>query len=231
MTGAQLFEIFLDELSGGSGNRSLMLMVAGPNGAGKTTLWRKRLEPMLEGGVDAIYINADEIERELNESAQLDPRALQSRETAVQAQAEATRRRELLLAAPAGMQSHFVFETVFSDPYGYKLAELQRGVAAGYFVVMVFVGLDNLALAQQRVQHRAAQGGHDVPAEVQEDRFGRVFANARSAIQIVPLALFFDNSRDEGCAGRTHRPVAIVRNGALVAQHDSMPAWWPMIMP
>lgn len=231
MTGAQLLEIFLDELSGGSGNRSLMLMVAGPNGAGKTTLWRKRLEPMLEDGVEAIYINADEIERELNEAAQLDPRALQSRETALQAQTEATRRRELLLAAPAGTQSHFVFETVFSDPYGYKLAELKRGVAAGYFVVMVFVGLDNLALAQQRVRHRAIKGGHDVPPEVQADRFSRVFANARSAIRIVPLALFFDNSRDEGGAGRTHRPAAIVRNGTLVAQHDRMPTWWPMIMP
>ena len=88
---------------------------------------------MLEDAVEAIYINADEIERELNEAAQLDPRAPQTRETALQAQTEATRRRELLLAAPAGTQSHFVFETVFSDPYGYKLAELQRGVAAGYF--------------------------------------------------------------------------------------------------
>lgn len=231
MTGAQLLETFLDELSAGSGNRSLMLMVAGPNGAGKTTLWRKRLEPMLEDGVEAIYINADEIERELNEAAQLDPRAPQTRETALRAQTEATRRRELLLAAPTGTQSHFVFETVFSDPYGYKLAELQRGVAAGYFVVMVFVGLDNLALAQQRVRYRATQGGHDVLPEVQEDRFGRVFANARSAIRIVPLAFFFDNTRDEGSAGRTHRPVAVFKNGMLLAQHDSMPAWWPMIMP
>lgn len=164
-----------------------MLMIAGPNGAGKTTLWRKLLEPMLEDAVWATYINADDIERELNEAAQLDPRAPQTRETASQAQAEATRRRELLLAAPAGLQSHFVFETVFSDPYGYKLGELQRGVAAGYFVVMVFVGLDDLGLALQRVQYRADQGGHDVPADVQSERFGRVFTNARSAIPIVPL--------------------------------------------
>lgn len=231
MTGAQLFKIFLDELSSGSGNRSLMLMIAGPNGAGKTTLWRKLLEPMLEDGVGAIYVNADEIERELNEAAQVDRGAPQTRETALQAQAEATRRRESLLAAPEGLQSHFVFETVFSDPYGYKLAELQRGIAASYFVVMVFVGLDDVRLAQERVRYRASQGGHDVPADVQNDRFGRVFANARSAIQIVPLTIFFDNSRDEGAGGRTHRPVAVFKSGLLVAQHDSMPAWWPKIMP
>ena len=230
MTGAQLLETFLDELSAGSGSRSLMLMIAGPNGAGKTTLWRKLLEPMLEEAVDAAYINADDIERELNEAAQFDPIAPPTRETALQAQAEATRRRDLLLGAPAGLQSHFVFETVFSDPYGYKLAELRRGVDAGYFVVMVFVGLDDVTLAQNRVRDRVAQGGHDVPSDVQIERFGRVFANARSAIQIVPLAIFFDNTGDRELKGRTHRPVAIFKSGQLLAQHDRMPTWWSMIM-
>ena len=231
MTGAQLYDSFIDELSTGCINRSLMLMIAGPNGSGKTTLWRKRLEPMLEDAVGATYINADDIERELNAPAQFNPRAPQTRDTAVQAQAEATRRRELLLTAPAGLQSHFVFETVFSDPYGYKLAELQRGVGAGYFVVMAFVGLDDVELAQERVRHRVREGGHDVRPDVQIDRFGRVFMNARSAIKIVPLAIFFDNSRDREMSGRTHRPEAVFKDGHLLAQHDSMPAWWPMIMP
>jgi predicted ABC-type ATPase len=231
LTGAQLYNTFLDQLSAGYANRSLMLMIAGPNGAGKTTLWHRLLEPMLENAIGATYINADEIERELNEAAQLDPRAPQTRETALQAQAEATRQRELLLTAPQGLQSHFVYETVFSDPYGFKLAELQRGVDAGYFTVMVFVGLDDVTLAQQRVRNRATLGGHDVPTDVQVDRFDRVFANARSAVQIVPLAIFFDNTRDEEVNGRTHRPVAVFKGGQLLAQHDTMPAWWPMILP
>lgn len=231
MTGSELFKTFLDELSAGAGNRSLMLMIAGPNGAGKTTLWRDLLEPMLEDAVGAIYINADDIERELNAAAQLDPRAPQTRESATQAQLEATRRRELLLAAPAGHQSHFVYETVFSDPYGYKLAELERGMAAGYFVVMVFVGLDDVQVAQQRVTHRASEGGHYVEPELQAERFGRVFANASSATKIVPLALLFDNTRDKAVDGRTHRPVAVFKNGELLAQHDRMPEWWRLIRP
>jgi predicted ABC-type ATPase len=196
LTSAQLFDAFLDELGAGAGNKSLMVMIAGPNGAGKTTLWRQVLEPMLEGAVEAVYINADEIERELNEAAQGDPRAPQTQETALLAQSEATRRRELLLSAPPGAQSHFVFETVFSDPYGHKLAELQRGVDAGYHVVMLFVGLNDVELAQQRVYRRVAVGGHNVPSDVQHTRFPRVFANAQKALQIVPLAVFFDNSRD-----------------------------------
>lgn len=231
MTGAQLFNTFLDELSAGADNKSIMVMIAGPNGAGKTTLWRQLLEPMLEDELEAVYINADEIERELNEAAQGDRRAPQTRETALQAQSEATRRRELLLSAPPGMHRHFVFETVFSDQHGHKLAELQRGVAAGYYVVMLFVGLDDVELAQQRVHRRVAVGGHDVPSDLQHMRFPRVFANAQKAMQIVPLAVFFDNSRDRDDGQRTHRPVAVVKNGAVLAQHDEMPEWWRMIIP
>ncbi|MCL9847600.1 zeta toxin family protein [Ralstonia solanacearum P673] len=231
MTGAQLFNAFLDELSAGAGNKSLMVMIAGPNGAGKTTLWQQLLKPMLEDAVEAVYINADEIERELSEAAQCNPNAPQTRVTALQAQSEATRQREFLLSASAGTQRHFVFETVFSDPYGHKLAELRRGIAAGYYVVMLFVGLDDVELAQQRILQRVTIGGHDVSSDVQHKRFPRVFANAQKALQIVPLAVFFDNSRDRADGQRSHRPVAIVKNGALLAQHDTMPAWWPMIIP
>ncbi len=232
MTGAQLFNTFLEELSTGIGSKSLMVMIAGPNGAGKTTLWKQLLKPMLEDAVEAVvYINADEIERELNEAAQHDPNASQTSETVRHAQSEATRLRELLLSASPGAQRHFVFETVFSDPYGHKLAELRRGVAAGYYVVMLFVGLNDVQLAQQRVHRRATTGGHDVPLDVQHNRFPRVFSNAQLALQIVPLAAFFDNSRDRENGQHTHRPVAIVKNGLVLAQHDNMPAWWPMIIP
>ncbi|RAA04941.1 hypothetical protein DOT66_23660 [Ralstonia pseudosolanacearum] len=208
-----------------------MVMIAGPNGAGKTTLWQQLLKPMLEDAVEAVYINADEIERELHEAAQRDPNASQTPETVLQAQSEANRLRELLLSSSPGAQRHFVYETVFSDPYGHKLAELRRGVAAGYHVVMLFVGLDDVELAQQRVHSRVAAGGHDVPLDVQRKRFPRVFSNAQMALQIVPLAVFFDNSRDLENGQRTHRPVAIIKNGLVLAQHDNMPAWWPMLIP
>jgi predicted ABC-type ATPase len=160
-----------------------------------------------------------------------DPNAPQTPETARLAQSEATRRRELMLSAPSGAQSHFVYETVFSDTYGYKLAELQRGVDAGYFVVMLFVGVNDVDLAQERVHRRVVTGGHDVPSDVQHTRFPRVFANAQKALQIVQLAMFFDNSRDREDGQRTHRPVAIVKNGSVLAQHENMPAWWSMIAP
>jgi predicted ABC-type ATPase len=96
---------------------------------------------------------------------------------------------------------------------------------------MLFVGLNDVELAQQRVHGRVAVGGHDVPSDVQHARFPRVFVNAQKALQIVPMAAFFDNSRDREDGQRTHRLVAIVRNGSVLAHHDDMPAWWPMIIP
>jgi predicted ABC-type ATPase len=229
LTGQQLFDAFLYELETGAGDKSLMVMVAGPNGAGKTTLWRQILEPMLGSDMDIIYINADEIERELNPVAQGHAPGPQTEETAQQAQYEATRRRELLLNVLPNLQSHFVFETVFSDPFGYKLKELQQGVAAGYHVVLLFVGVDDVELAKLRVTHRVSVGGHDVPTLRQEERFPRVFENAHRALQIVHLAAFFDNSRESENGTFAHRPVAVIKNGSLLAQHDNMPAWWAMI--
>jgi len=131
LTGAELFQLFLDELANGVGKKSLMVMIAGPNGAGKTTLWNKLVKPMLEEDFDAVYINADELERELNAATQCNPRAPQTGETARAAQAEAERRRKLQLTVPPGHQSHFVYETVFSDPLGYTLAELKEGGEVG----------------------------------------------------------------------------------------------------
>lgn len=229
MSGDELLNFFLDELHAGAEDKPLMVMIAGPNGAGKTTLWREMLEPMLEGAWQAEYINADEIERELNEGALRNPTAPQTAETARLAQAEATQRRALMLNASVEMQWHFVYETVFSDTQGYKLAELSRGVEAGYFVVMLFVGLDDISLAEQRVRARVSAGGHDVPIDVQQARFPRVFENARNALQIVPLAMFFDNTGERDADGRTHRPVAVVKNGTILAQRDDMPTWWRRI--
>src|SRR5258708_27979105 len=117
------------------------------------------LERRRKGALEAEYKTADEIEREHNEAAQADSAASQTAETAREAQSEATRRRELLLSESPGAQSHFVFETVFSDPYGHKLAELRRGVTVGYYVVLVFVGLNDVELAQQRVQNRVVASG------------------------------------------------------------------------
>jgi predicted ABC-type ATPase len=221
LTGQEVLDAFWDELEAGIHDKPLMMMIAGPNGAGKTTLWKQHLEHKLGQIVDE-YINADMIERELNWNEEGSP---QTEETARAAQREATSQRE----ACRHNQSFFIFETVFSDTEGHKLNELDEGVKGGHFVVMVFIGLNDLELAMQRVQQRVAQGGHDVLPQVQSKRFPRVYQNAAQAVSRVPLALFLDNSRDVHAGRGTHRPVAVFLEGVMIACIEDMPDWWSHI--
>lgn len=223
MTGREIFDKFLDELVKGSDRKSVMLMIAGPNGAGKTTLWHRFLKKNLPESFLAEYINVDDVERELNPNG---PRAVQTDVTARYAQLEAERQRAARIATAPSNHSHFIYEAVFSDAVGRKLAELQRGRDAGYRVVMVFIGLDDVELAQARVRNRVRNGGHDVPAATQIDRFSRVFENARKALPIVSLALFLDNTRDDHEGRGSHRPVAVYCDGICVGAHQNLPLWW-----
>src|SRR5262245_10039760 len=93
--------------------RPVIVAIAGSNGAGKTTFFHSHLrEAALR------IINADDIARELELSA------YEAAEIADILRRELVRQRE-----------SFVFETVFSDPAGEKLAFLTDAIAAGYNVV------------------------------------------------------------------------------------------------
>ena len=84
--------------------RPVIVAIAGPNGAGKTTFFHSHLR---QAGLR--FINADDIAFELGISAY------------EAAQIANVLRRELVR-----QRESFVFETVFSDPVGEKLAFLVR---------------------------------------------------------------------------------------------------------
>lgn len=99
-------------------------------------------------------------------------------------------------------QIPFAFETVFSHwverPDGTieskadDILELQK---AGYYVVLLFVGLASAALSTARVQTRRSQGGHAVPVHKLLDRFPRTQKAIGHAAPVADMAIFFDNSR------------------------------------
>ena len=80
-----------------------------------------------------------------------------------------------------------------SDRTGEKLAFLADAVAAGYNVVLCFIGVANPDTSEERIAMRVSQGGHDVPPEKLITRFPRTVANLRAAIQILPEVLIFNN--------------------------------------
>ena len=144
--------------------RPIIVAVAGPNGAGKTTFYHAHIAPAA-----LRYVSADLLARELEMDAYAAAKA-----------ADAIRR------ALLGQKESFAFETVFSDPAGDKLNFLKEAVAAGYAVVLCFIGLEDAALSEERVAMRVSQGGHDVPTEKLKSRFPRTLRNLKAAIGGLP---------------------------------------------
>ena len=179
--------------------RPVVVAVAGPNGAGKTTFCESHLLP-----AGLRVVNADDLARELAigpyEAAEVAGRI---RETLVE-QGES-----------------FVFETVFSDPVGDKVAFLKRAAARGYGVVVCFVGLDGPEASGERVAMRVMQGGHDVPQEKLEERYPRTLRNLGRAIRELPHVLVFDN----GDLARPFRKVAVYEGGREVEVVPPRPRW------
>jgi predicted ABC-type ATPase len=179
--------------------RPLLVAVAGPNGSGKTTFYHSTLK---RSGL--ALVNADNIARELHMDAYKAARA------AAAVRDELVRQRV-----------SFVFETVFSDPAGDKLACLERAADSGYTVVLCFIGLGSPELSRERVAQRVTQGGHDVPTEKILARFPRTLANLGAALRRLPLVRVYDNSDLRA----PYRLVAVAAAGHITELPPPVPPW------
>ena len=179
--------------------RPMIVALAGPNGAGKSTFYHAHLR--LAG---LRFVNADVLARALK---------INPYEAATVAD---SLRRELVRQGES-----FVFETVFSDPVGDKLGFLRDAAAAGYTVVLCFIGISGADVSEQRVAMRVTQGGHDVPTEKLESRYPRTMANLTTALLEMPYVWIFDN--DDLRA--PYRLVVVYEHGQLVALHRPIPRW------
>jgi len=185
--------------------RPIVVAVAGPNGAGKTTFYEAHLA---QAGLR--FVNADDLAREL----ELDPYAA--------AEVAAGLRKTLLEEGES-----FVFETVFSDPVGEKVAFLKSAAGKGYTVVLCFVGVDGPAVSEERVAMRVTQGGHDVPSEKLAARFPRTLRNLARAIRELPHVIVYDN----GDLARPFRRVAAFEDRRVVDRVPDLPAWLEKALP
>ncbi len=179
--------------------RPVVVALAGSNGAGKTTFYYAHLQAS-----GLRLINADILARELE----------------VDAYGAAKMAGELRWRLVEQRES-FVFETVFSDPVGDKLAFLEHALAAGYQVVLCFIGLAGPETSGQRVAMRVSQGGHDVPPEKLVTRFPRTLANLKAAIQVLRHVVIFDNDDLK----HPFRRVAVYENGKAVFLAQPPPHW------
>ncbi len=186
-------------------DRPVVVAVAGSNGAGKSTFFETHLRRAA-----LPFVNADAL------AAELDLPAYDG------AQLADAIRRGLLRRSES-----FIFETVFSDRTGEKLRFLGDAVAAGYTVVLCFIGISSAAVSQERVSMRVASGGHDVPDKKLTARFPRTLANLHTGMRTLPHVLVFDHDD----LRRPYRLVAALESGVVVERAESVPGWIERLLP
>jgi predicted ABC-type ATPase len=195
-------------------NSPALVVLTGSNGAGKSTFYQLILK-----GTGLPFVNADEIAKtlplQIGQSAEA--RAYLAATMADQL------RREL-----ASQKLPFIFETVFRDERGDKLKFLADCEAAGYSVLVIFVGITGFTLSQARVIARVSLGGHDVPDNKLRERFPRTLANLTLAITNGLSVLLIDNTS----ASNPYRLVAYFQKNQLAwVGEGNIPVWAKNVHP
>lgn len=184
--------------------KPLAIVLAGHNGSGKSTMWRRSLANQLR----LPLVNADRLMMSIlpepNSEGALVDWARELRDTNRSWMGVAREGVQAFVGQAMQAKVPFAFETVFSywepQPDGTiasKLDLIRDMQAAGYFVLLVFVGLANVDLSVLRVQTRVAENGHAVALADLLKRFPKTQRAINAACEIADAAILVDNSRDE----------------------------------
>ncbi len=137
-----------------------IIVIAGPNGAGKSTLAPALLRDTLH---IREYVNADTIAEGLS--------AFAPEEASFEAgRVMLSRLREL-----AGEGKSFAFETTLATRFYARWLNDLRG--SGYQVSLVYLWLENVDIAIERVSARVRAGGHSIPEATIRRRYDRGINN------------------------------------------------------
>lgn len=190
-------------------------VVAGVNGAGKSSVLSA---PFLAKGVEVF--NPDAAAQELivaNPGLEL-----------AEANSVAWRQGRDLLERAINQELDFAFETTLG---GQSItALLQRALASGQEVLVLYVGLATPELHIQRVRHRAASGGHDIPDDIIRRRYDSSRGNLIRLLPRLTELRVFDNSAEaDPEAASKPTPIEILRTerGRVVQSVEpaAVPEW------
>ena len=157
-----------------------LYIIAGCNGAGKTTA-AYTLLPKVFRTIE--FVNADEIARGLS-PFNVEGVAFHAGRIMLE------RIRRLILECKS-----FAFETTLSGLSYLQL--VTQAKHAEYDFTFFFLYLNNVELAKNRVELRVSKGGHSIPSDVIERRYGKGLHNFTKYATLADDWYIYDNSGKE----------------------------------
>lgn len=191
----------------GVSQKPLAIILAGHNGSGKSTFWYEHVADDLQ----IPLVNADRLMLSILPEAEPDgylrPWAQLIRDTNISWMSVAQQGVQGFIAAAMAQKVPFAFETVFSywkklpnGRHASKIDIIRDLQKAGYFVLLIFVGLSSAELSIGRVLTRVYKGGHGVDEGKLRDRYPRTQQAIRQAMSVADAAVLLDNSRSKSHA-------------------------------
>ena len=153
-----------------------LLIIAGANGSGKSTYANK----LLESYPDFLFINADDIAKEMN------PQNIEN--VKVRAGKETISR----IYQAFDRQSSFILESTISGNFIRKVMKIAK--KEGYKLILLYLFVDDVDMCVDRVRIRALKGGHDIPIEDIVRRYQRSRRNFLKYASLVDEWKLFYNS-------------------------------------
>ncbi|MGV1760503.1 zeta toxin family protein [Rhizobium sp. A22-96] len=150
------------------------IILGGPNGSGKSSAYGKLK-------LDGVWINADEIAKELTGTSDGRAAAMAAGRAAI------NKIREMIDA-----RQSFVFETTLSSQQAINL--MRDAKAAGFTVGLYYTALDSVETNIERVRQRVEAGGHDIPEADIRRRCKGSLDKLSAALKLADEALLIDNS-------------------------------------
>lgn len=159
------------------------IIIGGINGAGKSSFFRLdtlKKDSILKG---SIRVNPDEILQSFGKDW---------RDTS--AQLLAARQAAKMLKTLINGEASFHRETILSGNLGAHKVNISRAKANGFYIHLIYIALESVECAKQRISQRVNKGGHGIPDEIVERRYLQSLQNLKEILPLVDEVDIFDNS-------------------------------------
>jgi predicted ABC-type ATPase len=150
--------------------RKYLLLIAGINGAGKTTLREKY-------NIDTFVVDIDSLAKlnnaDYKKAVKLGYKSINN---------------YLEIGMSFGQETTLTGHAIINT--------IKRAKSLNYRIKLIYVGLDSVDLAIDRVADRVAKGGHDIPLEDIKRRYSKSLKAVVDNIDLFDDITFYDNSTD-----------------------------------